>query len=177
MGAEDGVSIPCGYVSSLQPVSCARLWEEARHRGGIENLEMGYVVQLHRAFYPTEGPKDCFSFQHPNFARQSNERYVELEFTIDVDTMCHGFAGYFDCQLYGKARMSIHPGTHSEDMHRWFPMWFPLATPVFLKKGIVVKSNWWRRVDYTKVWYEWCLSEPMPSPLQNPGGRSYSIGL
>lgn len=175
--ADDGVSIPSRYVSTLTPVSCARLWEEARGRGQIADLEQGYVVRIHSGFYPSSPIKECFAFQHPNRPLSSNERYIELEFEVEVDSLIHGFAGYFDCDLYGKARISIHPPTFSEGMFSWFEMFFPLTTPVSVKKGDTIRTHWWRRVDSKKVWYEWSLSEPVATPLQNPGGRSYAIGL
>ena len=28
-----------------------------------------------------------------------------------------------------------------------------------------------------QVWYEWALLEPQASPIHNPNGRSYHIGL
>lgn len=175
--AEDGVCIPQRYVSSLTPVCCAKIWEDARSRGAAADLETGYVVRIHRGFYPCSSIKDCFAFQHPNFELLSNERYVELEFEVEVDSLMHGFAGYFDCDLYGKSKISIQPETFSEGMFSWFEIFFPLTTPVSLKKGQTVRAHWWRRVDDKKVWYEWALSDPVATPVQNPGGRSYSIGL
>uniref|UniRef100_A0A7S4S6V8 Protein arginine N-methyltransferase n=1 Tax=Alexandrium monilatum TaxID=311494 RepID=A0A7S4S6V8_9DINO len=181
--AEDGVCIPQNYTSSLQPISAAALWADARGRnGGVEasgesSLDMGYVVQLHRAFYPTSGPKDCFTFKHPNWALESNDRYGEFSFEAETDALVHGFAGYFDCELYGSARISIHPSTASEGMFSWFPMFFPLQTPVFLRRGDAIRLHMWRLHDEKKAWYEWALSEPMATPIQNPGGKSYPIGL
>lgn len=52
-----------------------------------------------------------------------------------------------------------------------------MQVPVFLRKGQAIRTHWWRRHDATKVWYEWSVSEPFPLPIQNPGGRSWSIGL
>lgn len=96
---------------------------------------------------------------------------------MGVDSLIHGFAGYFDCDLYGRARISIHPERFSDGMFSWFPIFFPLVTPVNARKGDIIRVHFWRRVDTKKVWYEWALSEPIPTPVQNPGGRSYSIGL
>merc|ERR1712060_476004 len=175
--AEDGVCIPQRYVSSLTPVSCARLWEEARSRGQVADLETGYVVRIHNGFFPSSSIKDCFAFQHPNWALASNERYIDLAFEVEVDALVHGFAGFFDCGLYGKARISIQPETFSTGMFSWFEMFFPLAAPISVKKGDTVRTHWWRRVDSKKVWYEWALSEPVVTPVQNVGGRSYAIGL
>lgn len=30
---------------------------------------------------------------------------------------------------------------------------------------------------HTQVWYEWGLTEPLVTPIHNPNGRSYHIGL
>jgi hypothetical protein len=34
-----------------------------------------------------------------------------------------------------------------------------------------------RCCDSKRVWYEWCVSSPVATPIQNPNGRSYWIGL
>ncbi len=34
-----------------------------------------------------------------------------------------------------------------------------------------------RCVDEKKVWYEWCISTPVPTEIQNANGDSYWIGL
>ncbi|CAE7825127.1 PRMT5 [Symbiodinium sp. CCMP2592] len=121
--------------------------------------------------------EDCFRFDHPNWDLKSNDRAADLEFEIEVDSLVHGFAGYFDCVLYGAERISIHPKTLSVGMFSWFPMFFPLRHPEYLRRGSVIRSHWWRRHDAHKVWYEWALSEPSPSPVQNLSGRSWPISL
>lgn len=40
--------------------------------------------------------------------------------------MMHGFAGYFESQLYKDVMISIHPETHSPGMFSWFPIYFPI---------------------------------------------------
>lgn len=43
----------------------------------------------------------------------------------------------------------------------------------------------WRCCSRHKVWYEWAVAgpagggcaSPAPSPIHNPGGRSYHVGL
>jgi len=180
---QDGACIPRSYTSSLAPVSAAMLWADARGRAGVgirsdpANLETAYVVCFHRAFYPASGPKDCFTFEHPHWALGGNDRYKEVTFEAEIDTLIHGFAGYFDCELYGSARISICPGKASEGMFSWFPMFFPLQAPVFLQRGETIRSHWWRRHDASRVWYEWALTEPVNTPIQNAGGRSWAIGL
>lgn len=175
--ADDGVSIPQSYVSSVTPVSTSKLWDELRSTEKLESFETGYVVNLHYAYYPSNAIKELFTFRHPNWNLESNDRYGEAAFEIDVNCIVHGFAGYFDCDLYDGVRISIHPGTFSEGMFSWFPMYFPLRTPISLRKGDQLCSHWWRRHSAGKVWYEWALSEPSATPLHNPGGRSWTMAL
>jgi protein arginine N-methyltransferase 5 len=49
--------------------------------------------------------------------------------------VCHGFAGYFDAQLYEEVHLSIHPPTHTSNMFSWFPIYFPLRTPFYVPQG------------------------------------------
>jgi protein arginine N-methyltransferase 5 len=48
-----------------------------------------------------------------------------------------------------------------------------------VRAGGEVVVTVWRRVDEAtrRVWYEWAVSEPVKSPVFNPNGRSYWIGL
>lgn len=64
-----------------------------------------------------------------------------------------------------------------QGMFSWFPLYIPLRTPVVLKRGDKVSAHFWRCTSSTKVWYEWALTSPAPSPIHNPNGRSYWIGL
>jgi len=175
--ADDGVSIPQSYVSSVTPVATSKLWDEVRCTEKLESLETGYVVNLHDAFYPCSSIKDLFTFRHPTWPLESNDRYGEAAFEMEVDTIVHGFAGYFDCDLYDGIRISIHPGTFSEGMFSWFPMYIPLRSPLSLRQGDRICSHWWRRHTGGKAWYEWSLSEPTATPLHNPGGRSWTMAL
>ena len=64
-----------------------------------------------------------------------------------------------------------------QGMFSWFPLYIPLRTPVVLKPGDKVSAQFWRCTSSTKVWYEWALTSPAASPIHNPNGRSYWIGL
>jgi protein arginine N-methyltransferase 5 len=44
----DGVSIPQAYTSYLAPVTCAKLWNDAKAYGDLAHMETPYVVKLHR---------------------------------------------------------------------------------------------------------------------------------
>ena len=63
-----------------------------------------------------------------------NSRYGARRFSIDCDSVLHGFAGYFETVLYKDVTLSINPATHSPGMFSWFPIFFPIKTMVHLKK-------------------------------------------
>ena len=52
-----------------------------------------------------------------------------------------------------------------------------MHSPVLVPDGATVTVHFWRHVSGHKVWYEWALHEPQASPMHNPNGRSYHIGL
>jgi len=174
--AKDGVCIPTSYTSYLTPVSTTKLWNDVKNYNDILHFETAYVVKFHQAFYPSRDVKECFEFVHPNWELSSNDRYKEIEFTAEVESLIHGFAGYFHCELYDGLAVSIAPQTYSEGMFSWFPIYFPLRVPVHVREGQRLKSHWWRCHNDRKVWYEWAVSEPSPQSVHNPGGRSYYIG-
>eukprot|EP00922_Rhytidocystis_sp_ex-Travisia-forbesii_P064358 GHVS01095649.1.p1 GENE.GHVS01095649.1~~GHVS01095649.1.p1 ORF type:complete len:729 (-),score=89.07 GHVS01095649.1:300-2486(-) len=180
-----GVSIPQWYVSSLEPVSCNKLWTDIRSYNEQKYMETAYVVRFNCVyFFSAEREKNCFFFQHPNSDAAGdcaapslhNRRYAELSFSAKSDALMHGFAGYFHCCLYKDVHISIAPATFSEGMFSWFPLYFPLKEPVYVRRGDVVKCHIWRQDDAHKVWYEWCVSEPVSTYVQNCCGKSYFIG-
>ena len=67
----------------------------------------------------------------------------------------HGFAGYFEAQLYQDIVCSIHPKTHTAKMRSWFPIYFPIREPVIVEGGEEIVVRLWRKSDMEKVWYEW----------------------
>lgn len=179
---DDGISIPCEYTSYLAPLQSEKLHNEIRLGKDREkppeyNFEMPYVVRLHNCQVLTE-PKRVFNFKHPNHDTViDNTRYITLEYDIDTDAVLHGFAGYFDTVLYKNVNLSIVPATHSPGMFSWFPILFPIKTPMFLDKGCKVSVDIWRCVSEKNVWYEWCVTKPHVIPIHNPKGRAYTIGL
>lgn len=59
--------------------------------------------------------------------------YLALRFERAAEApgaLLHGFAGYFDAELYKDVHLSIFPPTHTPNMFSWFPIYFPLRTPV-----------------------------------------------
>jgi hypothetical protein len=111
-------------------------------------------------------------------------RYIALRFERGPDTpgaLLHGFAGYFDAELYKDVHLSIYPPTHTPNMFSWFPVYFPLRTPVHVPsvrgiagragqaalrhapscvQGVAVEAQLWRCGNHAKVWYEWCTTAP-----------------
>lgn len=179
---DDGISIPCEYTSYLAPLQSSKLYNEVRaskekDKPAETNFEMPYVVRLHNCQILAE-PIPVFNFKHPNRDEViDNTRFKTLQFDIENTSVLHGFAGYFDTKLFGNVYLSIVPQTHSPGMFSWFPILFPIKTPVYLKKGSRVVVDFWRRVSQKNVWYEWCVREPHVIPIHNPKGRSYTIGL
>ncbi|XP_052816495.1 protein arginine N-methyltransferase 5-like isoform X2 [Mya arenaria] len=179
---EDGISIPCEYTSYLAPLQSSKLYNEVRTTKDKDkplesNFEMPYVVRLHNCQI-LDNPKPVFQFHHPNRDEViDNSRFLSLEFNIENTAILHGFAGYFDARLFGDVYLSIVPETHSPGMFSWFPILFPIKTPMYLKVGDKVEVDFWRRVSEKNVWYEWSVRKPYPMPIHNPKGRSYTIGL
>ncbi|KAM9328870.1 protein arginine N-methyltransferase 5 [Gastrophryne carolinensis] len=179
---EDGVSIPQEYTSYLAPICSSKLYNEVRacrekDKDPEAQFEMPYVVRLHN-FHQLADPLPCFTFKHPNTdAVIDNNRYCCLKYDIKLNTVLHGFAGYFETVLYKDVTLSICPETHSPGMFSWFPILFPIKQPILLREGDTVCVRFWRCNNGKKVWYEWAVTSPTCSAIHNPTGRSYTIGL
>lgn len=192
-----GISIPYEYTSYVAPITSSKLWNEVATQGpdSLKGYETAYVVKLHnhKMLAPSQ---PVFTFVHPNPEAPvgaavappgtpgtapggipDNTRYTALTFTSDVDGTLHGFGGYFIAKLYKDIDISIEPETHSPGMFSWFPLYIPLRTPAVVAKGGTIEVHMWRCVGGGKVWYEWSTLQPTVSPLHNPTGRSYWIGL
>ncbi|CAI5956562.1 unnamed protein product [Closterium sp. NIES-65] len=176
----DGISIPASYTSYIGPITSSKLHNDVKGYNDLAHFETAYVVKLHSAARLTE-PKEVFTFTHPN--RQEpidNTRYKRLLFDLPPDTgsaLVHGFGGYFDAVLYGDVHLGIEPATATPSMFSWFPIFFPLRFPVYVPVGEKLEVHFWRCVGPTKVWYEWAVTAPSMSPVHNPNGRSYWVGL
>ena len=48
---------------------------------------------------------------------------------------------------------------------------------IYVPANCYVEFHIWRLCTATKVWYEWCVTEPQITNIHNPNGRSYWIGL
>ncbi|KAI9722059.1 MAG: hypothetical protein M1812_002019 [Candelaria pacifica] len=98
-------------------------------------------------------------------ANEHNARYSNMQFKVKNRGVCHGLAGYFETVLYEgkngrKVELSTNPITmvqKSADMISWFPIYFPLKTPIYLPDNSELEVNIWRQTDDRKVWYEWMV--------------------
>ncbi|KAK8940963.1 Protein arginine N-methyltransferase 5 [Platanthera zijinensis] len=58
-----------------------------------------------------------------------------------------------------------------------FPIFFPLREPIYLPAGSHLNVEFLRCCAPAKVWYEWCVTSPITTPVHNVNGRSYWVGL
>lgn len=170
----DSISIPRDYTSYIAPVSSTKLFLQAQ---GLEkNMELPCVVFFYDHFVIADA-QPCFTFVHPSPKPIENDRYKTFEFTATESSLIHGLAGYFDCCLYKDVMLSILPSTFTKEMMSWFPMYFPITSPITVRKNQKIEIEFWRKHDKNRVWYEWSISEPVQTHIHNPGGRTYNIGL
>jgi type II protein arginine methyltransferase len=123
---------------------------------------------------------------------QMNPPIQKPNFKPQATSLCHGFAGYFHCELYGGMTISIDPLTETTEMISWFPIYFPIKTPINVVKGERIRVAFWRKNNSQKVWYEWAvlgsvdyskgsgknsgkIDHSKASGVHNPNGRSYFI--
>ncbi|XVE71417.1 hypothetical protein DITRI_Ditri10aG0148500 [Diplodiscus trichospermus] len=177
---QDGISIPSSYTSFIQPITASKLYNDVKSHKDLVHFETAYVVKLH-SVAKLAPSQSVFTFNHPNYStKKSNQRYKKLQFVIPRDTgsaVVHGFAGYFDATLYKDVHLGIEPSMATPNMFSWFAIFFPLRQPICVEPGSPLEVHFWRCGGSTKVWYEWCVSSPRPSPIHNSNGRSYWVGL
>ncbi|XP_022552222.1 protein arginine N-methyltransferase 1.5-like [Brassica napus] len=176
----DGISIPSSYTSFIQPVTASKLYNDVKAHKDLAHFETAYVVKLH-SVAKLAPSQSVFIFTHPNFsAKANNQRYKKLHFNLPSDAgsaLVQGFAGYFDSVLYKDVHLGTEPTTATPNMFSWFPIFFPLKKPVEVHPDSPLEVHFWRCCGSSKVWYEWSVSSPTPSPMHNTNGRSYWVGL
>ncbi|KAJ2907882.1 hypothetical protein GGI21_003442 [Coemansia aciculifera] len=191
--AADGVCIPQSYAAYVAPLSSTLLHARAQAYGARHGLETPYVVNIHAARVLAE-PQRVWSFSHDQISRDQitpgsqlrNQRSAAVEFEMQAPSLVHGLAGYFDAVLYGDVELSIRPDTHTEDMHSWFPMYFPLKHPLTVGAADKLSVHMWRRSSQARTWYEWAVessslsngldSDSAPSLIHNINAHEYWIG-
>eukprot|EP01025_Chloroclados_australasicus_P058909 TRINITY_DN7441_c1_g1_i1.p1 TRINITY_DN7441_c1_g1~~TRINITY_DN7441_c1_g1_i1.p1 ORF type:complete len:712 (+),score=86.01 TRINITY_DN7441_c1_g1_i1:180-2315(+) len=186
-----GISIPKNYTSYAAPITTDKVIQQIKNFQDQKQFHTPFVVKLNR-FTLLAQPKPVFHFHHPNYlvdSPQKNERFITLQFT--KDDRCYpdkggfiqGIVGYFSSVLYenerggNKVMLSTHPEFHTPGMHSWFPIVFPLKEGQYLGPQQDVEISFWRKVGRHKVWYEWAVSKPQFTQIQNAGGKSYFVGL
>ncbi|KAI1918779.1 hypothetical protein LOZ58_006161 [Ophidiomyces ophidiicola] len=114
----------------------------------------------------------AWSFSHPNphipppsasssvISNAHNVRQARLTFPCRQRGVCHGLGGYFETVLYDDVELSTNPVTmdsKSEGMISWFPIYFPLKTPLHVTENSEVVVTMYRQTDDRRVWYEWIV--------------------
>lgn len=156
----DGISIPCNSISYLRPVTNRKMnlmlkSLDVKH-SALDNTWLSY---LNNVYYIDE-PKKFATFVHPNLSQEvDNSRYEKLTFTASLNCNLHGFAGYFTSKLYKDIEISILPETHTPGMFSWYPIFLPIKNTFYIKEGESFTIEIWRKVDSTKVWYEWKVND------------------
>ena len=137
-------------------------------------LEVNWLAHLSTVYYIDE-TKELWDFTHPNFeADIDNNRYKKLTFTAKIDCLLHGYTGYFTSKLYKDISISIHPDSHTAGMASWFPMFFPLQNPLYVKADETFNIEFWRKVRPEKIWYEWKSHDGL---ISNQDGLAHPIFL
>lgn len=176
----EGISIPYNSTSYLRPVMNPKVYNKIlQHYGFAESKlyslpkEVSWLVYLSNVYYIDE-PKELFKFVHPNHDDPiDNSRHTKLEFKAELDCVLHGFAGYFTSKLYKDIEISIHPYSHSQGMGSWYPAYFPVLNPHYIKKGEKISIEMWRKIEpNVKVWYEWSAQNDR---ISNKGGEIHPI--
>ncbi|KKK14106.1 hypothetical protein ARAM_006730 [Aspergillus rambellii] len=108
----------------------------------------------------------AWAFAHPNgnipppspststISNGHNVRRTRLTFPIQNRGVCHGLAGYFETVLYRDVELSTNPVTmesKSANMISWFPIYFPLKTPLNVPDNGEIVVTMYRQTDDRKV--------------------------
>ncbi|TPX34482.1 hypothetical protein SmJEL517_g02820 [Synchytrium microbalum] len=189
---DGGISIPSHYSTFIAPLQSFKLHHEVSVFKDLAHIETPYVVKF-KAANELANSQELWSFEHPNRGimdiepdsptfNSHNTRYAFRKFKIEKNALMHGIAGYFETTLYKHVKLSIRPQTYSTGMLSWFPIFFPIKTPILLLEGTEVELHFWRMTDTRKVWYEWTVvpnscTQSTAVNIHNSGGRSYKIGL
>ncbi|KAL9614745.1 MAG: hypothetical protein Q9204_008814 [Flavoplaca sp. TL-2023a] len=113
-----------------------------------------------------------------NDNNKHNTRFARLTFPTPHRGCMHGLAGYFEAVLYGDIELSTHPlraDAKSKDMTSWFPIYFPLKTPLYTPDNSSLTVTMRRCTDARKVWYEWMVESFMEVPASPPSELSVTL--
>lgn len=170
LATKETQSIPKEYSSYIAPICSYKLYQELYRKKTYwpHPFDQIHVVRL-KNFYSISHPQELFKFVHEDLSlppkNRSNERYTKLTFWSKVNTVCHGFAGYFEAQLFEDITLSTVKDRETYSMNSWFPAFIPLEVPVELRKGSQLVIHFWRKENSTSVWYQWVITEPQRSRI------------
>ncbi|KAK5132417.1 hypothetical protein LTR08_009100 [Meristemomyces frigidus] len=127
------------------------------------------------------GTTDAGGFVGGDGSNEHNARSCKVTFECQDRGICHGLGGYFETVLYASpngqtVELSTNPVTmeeKSKDMISWFPIFFPLKTPLCVPDGAEMEVSMWRQTDDRKVWYEWIVEVYE----QGAGGKRRKVGM
>ncbi|EDO05673.1 PRMT5 arginine-N-methyltransferase family protein [Babesia bovis T2Bo] len=184
--------MPYSFISYAEPIYAPKVWSTIKQMQVEKHFQQPYIVALNKICKITDGPKPCFKFAHPNEYvtkwkqeddtfpgmpqgnNDHNNRYMCMTYKANLNCFIHGFAGYFECMLYNDIKISILPGV-MDDQISWFPMFFPLISPVYVKESQSIMVHFWRKHDERRVWYEWTLTLPHVTNVHNSNGICHSV--
>ncbi|BAM38624.1 uncharacterized protein TOT_010000092 [Theileria orientalis strain Shintoku] len=188
--------IPESYTSFVMPLHAPQIWAKIKSFYNSKNFHMPYTVFLRSCCSAATEFMECFTFEHPGPGLRGDcegrgsdgadpcerpspsenylERYRVIKFVAANDCYVHGFGAYFKCTLFDDVQISILP-EDTENIKSWFPMFFPIEIPFFVKKSQVIALHVWRKTDPLRVWYEWAFTTPTTTAIHNVNGFSFSI--
>ncbi|KAI5795070.1 PRMT5 arginine-N-methyltransferase-domain-containing protein [Geopyxis carbonaria] len=193
-----GVMIPQSYSAHLSPIMAPKIHADISGRkSDPDAAETPYVVMLQSIENLAQDNhiQKVWEFNHPldvNILTESaafgggivglgeggndhNLRSSKTTFKIPRRGVIHGLAGYFESVLYGNIELSTRPDTidaKSMDMISWFPIFFPLKTPLYIPDNSEVDVSMWRCSSERKVWYEWIVE----GYFAGENGRRFCLG-
>ncbi|CAI7627171.1 unnamed protein product [Penicillium pancosmium] len=150
------------------------------------NRSSGSSVPITATEFQTPLVQTAWSFSHPNrnipdqtpssstISNSHNVRQTRLSFPAQNRGACHGLAGYFETVLYGDVELSTNPVTMEEksaSMISWFPIYFPLKTPLNVPDNGEIVVTMYRQTDDRKVWYEWMVEVFSLEPTSAAGSK------
>ncbi|PLB47260.1 protein methyltransferase RmtC [Aspergillus steynii IBT 23096] len=174
------------FLSANQP-SAASIMNSNLASSNPNNVRSS-IATLPGSETPTPFVQTAWSFSHPNkhippqslssstISNAHNVRRTRLAFPVQNRGVCHGLAGYFETVLYRDVELSTNPVTmdhKSANMISWFPIYFPLKTPLNVPDNGEVVVTMYRQTDDRKVWYEWMVEVFALEPPAEPLGREF----
>ncbi|KAJ5587310.1 uncharacterized protein N7459_003075 [Penicillium hispanicum] len=187
------------YVVMLHAIDFLSSTDPPASNQNTANRSSSATVSTAVTDFPTPFVQTAWSFSHPNrnipaqppaqstISNSHNVRQTCLTFPTQNRGVCHGLGGYFETVLYGDIELSTNPVTmeaKSASMISWFPIYFPLKTPLNVPDNGEIVVTMYRQTDDRKVWYEWMVEvfalerisasvTKLPTPAMS-GARSVS---